>query len=139
MSLLEEVNARVANKNAEIRAERIAVYDKIDGPRVGDYMEFPDGKAFRIAHDWGDQIQPASSSGDSGSFYFSVGSMSYSGGLTPPIRTSRLEATGRYRSGCLWFFSENITGAGRGVHFRAQFRVFRVVPETGDGQGPANE
>ena len=139
MSLLEEVNARVANKNAEIRAERIAVYDKIDGPRVGDYMEFPGGKTFRIAHDWGDQVQPASCSGDSGSFYFSVGSMSYSGGLTPPIRTSRLEATGRYRSGCIWFFSENITGAGRGVHFRAQFRVFRVISETGNGQGLTNE
>jgi hypothetical protein len=139
MSLLEEVNARVANKNAEILAERIAVYDKIDGPRVGDYMEFPDGKAFRIAHDWGDQVQPATCEGDTGSFYFSVGSMSYSGGLTPPIHTSRLGATGRYRSGCFWFFSENITGAGRGVHFGAQFRVFRVIPETGDGQGPANE
>jgi len=31
-------------KNAEILAARIAVYDKIDGPRIGDYMEFPDGK-----------------------------------------------------------------------------------------------
>jgi hypothetical protein len=31
MSLLEEVNARVAAKNAEILAARIAVYDKIDG------------------------------------------------------------------------------------------------------------
>ena len=64
MSLLEEVNARVANKNAEILAARIAVYDKIDGPRVGDYMEFPDGKAFRIAHDWGDQVQPVTCEGD---------------------------------------------------------------------------
>jgi len=135
MSLLEEVNARVAAKNAEILAARIAVYDKIDGPRIGDYMEFPDGKTFRIAHDWGDRVQPASCSGDTGSFYFSVGSMSYSGGLTPSILTSRLEATERYRSGCLWFFSENITGAGRGVHFQAQFRVFRVIPETGDGHG----
>ena len=33
MSLLEEVNARVANKNAEMLAERIAAYDKIEGPR----------------------------------------------------------------------------------------------------------
>jgi hypothetical protein len=135
MSLLEEVNARVAAKNAEILAARIAVYDKIEGPRTGDYMEFPNGKVFRIAHDWGNRVQPASCSGDTGSFYFSVGSMSYSGGLTPSILTSRLEATERYRSGCLWFFSENITGAGRGVHFQAQFRVFRVIPETGDGHG----
>jgi hypothetical protein len=65
--------------------------------------------------------------------------MSYSGGLTSPILTPRLEATERYRSGCLWFFGENITGAGRGVHFQAQFRVFRVTPETGDGQGSTNE
>ena len=139
MSLLEEVNARIATKNAEILAERTVVYDKIEGPRVGDYMDFPDGKSFRIAHDWGDQVQPATCSGDTGSFYFSEGSMSYSGGLTPPILTSRLEATDRYRSGCLWFFSENITGAGRGAHFRAQFRVFRVISETGDGQKPTNE
>ena len=61
MSLLEEVNARVAAKNAEILAARIAVYDKIDGPRVGDYMEFPDGKTFRIAHDWSDRVQPVTS------------------------------------------------------------------------------
>ena len=87
MSLLEEVNARVAAKNAEILAARIAVYDKIEGPRTGDYMEFPNGKVFRIAHDWGNRVQPASCSGDTGSFYFSVGSMSYSGGLTPSILT----------------------------------------------------
>jgi hypothetical protein len=148
MSLLEEVNARVANKNAEILAERIAAYDKIEGPRVGDYLDFAEpqrsryegrtASSFRIAHDWGDRVQPACCGGDTGSFYFSVGSMSYSGGLTPPIPTSRLEATGLHRSGCLWFFSENITGAGRGVHFSAQFRVFRVLPEAGAEQ-PTNE
>jgi len=140
MSLLEEVNARVANKNAEILAERIAAYDKIEGPRVGDYLDFPEpqprgyegntASSFRIAHDWGDTVQPASCGGDTGSFYFSVGSMSYSGGLTPGILKSRLEATGQHRSGSLWFFSENIAGAGRGVYFQAQFRVFRVLPAT---------
>ena len=144
MSLLEEVNARVANKNAEILAERIAAYDKIEGPRVGDYLDFAEpqrsryegrtASSFRIAHDWGDRVQPACCGGDTGSFYLSVGSMSYSGGLAPPIPTSRLEATGLHRSGCLWFFSENITGAGRGVHFSAQFRVFRVLPEAGNEQ-----
>ena len=144
MSLLEEVNARVTNKNAEMLAERIAAYDKIEGPRVGDYLDFAEpqrsgyegrtASSFRIAHDWGDRVQPAACGGDTGSFYVSVGSMSYSGGLTPPIPTSRLEATGLHRSGCLWFFSENITGAGRGVHFSAQFRVFRVLPEAGNEQ-----
>ena len=148
MSLLEEVNARVTNKNAEMLAERIAAYDKIEGPRVGDYLDFAEpqrsgyegrtASSFRIAHDWGDRVQPAACGGDTGSFYLSVGSLSYSGGLTPPIPTSRLEATGLHRSGCLWFFSENITGAGRGVHFSAQFRVFRVLPEAGAEQ-PTNE
>jgi hypothetical protein len=62
MSLLEEVNARVANKNAEMLAERIAAYDKIEGPRVGDYLDFAEpqrsryegrtASSFRIAHDW---------------------------------------------------------------------------------------
>jgi hypothetical protein len=27
-------------------------------------MEFPDGKTFRIAHDWSDRVQPVTCEGD---------------------------------------------------------------------------
>jgi len=63
MSLLEEVNARVAAKNAEILAARIAVYDKLTG-RGRRLHGIPDGKTFRIAHDWSDRVQPVTCEGD---------------------------------------------------------------------------
>lgn len=124
--------------NAEILKQRLAAYARIPGPRVGDYLELqrPDPRCpefTRFTYDWGEALQTG---GLSGSYYFGLGFMSYSGSLDPGIDKTDLIDTGRTRSGEFWFFDGDIRGAGRGVFFRAPFRIF--TPRAGanlDGIG----
>ena len=114
--------------NQEILAQRIAAYDRITGPRVGDFLRLPrldprSAEFTRFTHDWGDRIQTG---GISGSFYLSEGSISYSGGLNPGVATADLVATSETREGQIWFFDLNQSGAGRGVYFIMPFRIFDI-------------
>lgn len=113
-------------ENESILAERINVFDAISGPRVGDWLDFGDGHIVRIAHHWGDSVQPACGNGDTGSFYLGSGFLSYSGSLEPGIDVTRLSSTGNSRSGNVWFFDRDYHRAGGAVYFPAQFRVFSV-------------
>ena len=132
-SIEEQIKANHRNENEAILAMRIGAFDKIEGPRVGDWLDFLDGTSARIAHHWGDAVQPASGNGDTGSFYLGSsfylggGLLSYSGGLEPGIRVERLTFVEKYRSGRLWFFDRDYHRAGGAVHFKAQFRVFNVA------------
>lgn len=119
----ETIDAR----NQTILAERIAAFDAIQGPRCGDWLQFPDGRMSRIAHHWGDGVQPSCGNGDTGSFYFGKGYASYSGSLDPSIPIERLTPTGKYKSGRVWFFSQDMHMAHNGAEFRVQFRVFKVA------------
>jgi len=124
MSLLEEVNARVAAKNAEILAARIAVYDKIDGPRIGDYMEFPDGKTFRIAHDWGDAASLQVAAAIPGASISAWDRCPTAADLRRPSSRHGLRLQSVIARGASGSSVRTLPGPGRGVHFQAQFRVF---------------
>lgn len=81
VSVQEELIRRHYLQNSEILKKRIQIYNKEVGPRVGDWIDFPDGSQKRIAHNWGDKYQPTMYKGDTGSFYFGNGYVSYSGSL----------------------------------------------------------
>lgn len=120
---VREYHISGAKKNLEILEERKIAFDKIAGPRVGDYLSLPHGIMTRFTHDWGEEIQIG---GGSGSFYFGNGYMSYSGGLDPSIEKKYIIQTDEKKDGMVWFFHENSSGGGRGVHFYIPFRVFKL-------------
>lgn len=118
--------------NLTILQRRTAARERIAGPRVGDFLRLtpaddrcPD--LTRFTHDWGDQLQTG---GMDGSYYLTdSGYLSHSGGLDPGIKKVDVLPTNEARNGSVWFFDENISGPGRGVHFAIPCRVF--VPRPG--------
>jgi hypothetical protein len=118
-----EHNRRFDATNQAILARNIAAYDKIDGPRVGDFLELPNGDLTRFTYDWGFKLQTGL-----GSFYLGNGYCSFSGSLNHGISTDDVVRTDRTRSGSCWFFEDDIPGAGRGLDITADFRVFAVRP-----------
>lgn len=99
--------------------ERMAEYNKIEGPRVGDYLRIGE-KYYRFSHDWTDRLQYS----EGGSFYLGDGYISFSGGLEPPLPKLDLKNTGELRLGVIWVFKNNEWAAGNGVNFERKFRVF---------------
>lgn len=128
---MSNLDQRTTNPlNLEILAARMAALDAIQGPRVGDFLEFevPDERCrsyTRFTHDHGDQLQTGGS--EHGSYYlFGGGGLSYSGGLDSGVSKSDLIATPRTRHGSVWFFDEGQTGPGRGVTFTVPLRVYTL-------------
>lgn len=111
------------DRNVAIFNERVAAYDKKPGARVGDYLILPYGLCTRFTHKWDDHIQTG---GNSSSFYLGNGYISYSGGLDSGVKLSDIELTDEVKSGMIWFFDKDISGAGRGVNFEMNFRVFKL-------------
>ena len=113
-------------KNEEILAERVKLYDARPGPRVGDYVMVVDKVLDRITHIWRDVPEPRAQcgGGENGSYYLGNGYCSYSGGLNGGCLLSDLEETDLLMDGCVWFFDDDVAGAGRGVYFRIRHRVF---------------
>jgi hypothetical protein len=123
-------------RDAEIATERLAIWNKRQGPRVGDFVHMLDGTLRRFAHDWGEDIQTTckrqtlgAKDDACGSFYFFGESMSMSGGLDRAIPKSGLVDTGEFQNGSTWFFHHNQSGASRGVYFTVPCRVFRQVAQ----------
>lgn len=119
-----------ANRNHELLAIKMAAFDRQPGPRVGDFLQLPDihpklGKLTRFTHHWGDSIQTG---GLGGSFFLCAdGSLSYSGGLDHGVATADINAEPiGNRAGSLWFFDQDMAGAGRGVYYTAPMRVFSL-------------
>jgi len=119
-------------KDAEILKVRKATYDKIPGPRVGDFLK--SGNDFlRFTHDWGDDIQTTLKVRRSGNFYLGKGYCSFSGSLDSAIPKSKLRDTGEKEMGEFWFFHHDLWGAGRDVYFQMECRVFETIqPEQED-------
>jgi hypothetical protein len=115
------------DKDAAMAREYLDVWNTRKGPRVGDWVKMLDGTERRFTHDWGNDIQTTCGSGDSGSFYFGKGFMSFSGGLDRAIDKAAIVETEEARPGSAWFFHHNRSGAGRGVYFTVPCRVFRQV------------
>jgi len=111
------------SKDAEIRSVRKEAYDRIPGPRAGDFINTNEG-LLRIGHNRGKFIQTARA----GSFYLCEGSCSFSGTYTlnNPINQSTLKDTSEKMDGEFWFFHHGEVGANRGVHFMMACRVYEL-------------
>lgn len=113
--------------NEEILKARISLYNEKTGVRVGDWLELPHGEFTRFTHAWDDHIQTG---GGSGGYYLGNGYLSYSGGLDSGIKRSDIIPTEQTKRGNIWFFDKDISGAGRGVYFDVEFRVFKCKEDT---------
>lgn len=115
----DDVDAR----DLEIRAKRMELYERRDGPRVGDYVRFAGGTMARISATdiEDDYFQPA---GSNQRFYLGNGFIEFSGSLLRPMKRSTLVLTEETRSGSVWFFHHDFPGAGQGVDTTIPFRVY---------------
>lgn len=131
---LFQINAGVIpdDRDREILENSIREFDKTEGPRVGDFIDFGDDKLRRFSHDWGDSLQ--TTDGRYGwSFYFEGGSISFSGGLDPKIPIEQIERVSGaegFRFGNVWFFHHKDVCAHNGVGAKVLFRVFRLKQNT---------
>ncbi len=103
-----------------ILAERTAALDAVDGPRVGDYVDFADGVTRRISYLWPGHAQTS----DYGSYYLGNGYVSMSGSLFVPVPTDTLALTDEKRDGAVWFFHHDWAQAHNGIGMTIPFRVF---------------
>lgn len=111
--------------NEQILSEREAKYNEKPGARVGDFLKLPNGEFTRFTYDWGSKIQTTGFTG--GSYYLSVGHISYSGGLYAGVKKSDIRQTDEVKEGEIWFFDGDRPRAGGGVYFSMNFRVFELV------------
>ncbi len=111
--------------DAEIARKKIAAFNKVSGPRVGDFVLMEDGTVERTAHDWGEQIQTTDGKFGS-SFYLSDGSASFSGGLNRSLQRELLSETTETREGVFWFFHHNEIRASNAVGIKFPCRVYEM-------------
>jgi len=125
-------------KDAAIIAGRIAALDSIPGIRVGDFLRLKNGQPTqrghdrvingdlaRVAHDWGDSVQPSAERGPCArSFYLDDGEVSHSGGLESAIPITDFTRTGESVYGLIWIFHLDVMGGGRAVRAMIPFRVY---------------
>jgi hypothetical protein len=115
-------------KDAAIIAKRMAALDAIPGMREGDFLRLKNGELARVAHNWGDSVQPTTGQGqNTESFYLGAGYIEYSGALEPSIPITEFRATGEIICGPIWIFHLDVMGSGRRVRAMAPFRVYEQV------------
>lgn len=121
-----EDNSHLDERNQEIASEITRAWNGHLGmPRVGDFVQMPNGTQRRCAHAWDDGMQTC----DGGSFSISTsGRASMSGSLYPSQLWDYFKDTGHRKKGRFWFFSHGRAGAGRGVDFYLPCRVYRLEP-----------
>lgn len=124
--------------NQQLIAECLAEYAQIPGPRVGDFVIFPDGHEERCAHDMSRFDIDMMQTYPGGSFALGRGFVSHSGALNPGIPKSHLWPQRlEYRLGSCWIADRDYLTAGCAVDIRIPWRVFRYDPEhpyTGESQ-----
>ncbi len=109
------------NRDVELLAERVRKRERLQGPRIGDFIKFADGVMHRISYDWDGGLQTC----DKGSFYIDgSGHADFSGGHYPIIDLANIETTTELMDGDFWFFHHDIRGAHRGVYCKAPCRIF---------------
>lgn len=110
-----------------ILAKRLAHWNALQGPRVGDWVVMRDGSMRRFTHDWGEDIQTTDPKFGLGSFYLGDGYMSYSGSLDSALAKHSFQDLGETKTADCWFFHHDFWGADRGVHFQVFCKVYRQV------------
>lgn len=108
------------DRDKAILAMRVAAFDPMDCPRVGDYVDFADGVTRQISYVWPDDVQTS----DGGSFYLGEGYMSFSGSLYTSVPTETLTLTESTRKASAWFFRHDYWAAQNGVHVPVLMRVW---------------
>jgi hypothetical protein len=101
-------------------------YDAIRGARVGDWLDTPKGQ-FRIAHHWGESVQPTMYTAEENQGFYLGSAISYSGSLGNSIPLDHLQPTEEKRAALVWFFNEDEVRAHNAVYLKADFRVFRLA------------
>lgn len=115
---------RFDNRDKELLASRQAARETLQGPRVGDFAEMPDGRTMRFSNDLGRKMQIS----EDGSYYLcKSGQVSMSGGLEPGIDKSKLVDTEQTADGAFWFFHHDHATAHNGVYCAIPCRVYRYT------------
>jgi hypothetical protein len=114
------------DRDQAILDERIAAYDEIPGPRVGDFVVFANDVTRRISYIWRDENDVVLSvqTSDGGSYYLGKGYVSMSGSLYNGVKAETLTETDEKRDGRVWFFHHDWSTAHNGVDTTMPFRVF---------------
>lgn len=121
MSINDQLDAR----DREILSERIKAFNKNEGPRVGDYIQFSNGVTRRIAYIWpGGPSERTIQTSDSGNFYLGNGFCEMSGSLFPSVPANTLTYSGEKRQGIVWFFHHNYREANNSVQASIAFRLY---------------
>ena len=121
-------NSHLDDRDRAILADRLTAWEGHTGrPRVGDFVIMPNNHKRRCSHEWDHGMQPSTG----GSYYIGgSGNASMSGGLYPSQPWEYFQPTDEMEPGRFWFFSHNVSGAGRGVEVFLPCRVYRLVPFT---------
>jgi hypothetical protein len=106
--------------DAELLWERYGLFQHDPKPRCGDFVRFACGTLRRISHIWPDGVQTSAG----GDWYLGHGYVSFSGALYTSVPLSTLVRTDETREGRFWFFHHDRPGAGRGVGFCKDCRVY---------------
>jgi hypothetical protein len=109
-------------ENQAILAARVDALNKVEGPRVGDFVRFANGTLRRISHHWVNRVQTSDTPG--GSYYLGDGWLSYSGSLYPSVPIESLTLTDETLDGAVWFFDRDWMRASARVLARVAFRVY---------------
>jgi hypothetical protein len=116
-----------ANKDLELFTERQnKIYERTE-ISMGDYVIQKNGQISRITvYSPDNLIQVGGNYG--GSFYIGKnGRCSYSGSCGDVVDIKKLQFTGEYKEGSCWIFSNDWTGANRGVYYVLKFKVYREL------------
>lgn len=114
-------------KNRQLLRERQKRRMAIITPLVGDYIIMPDGEYHRLAYAW--MVDAGFQTCKNGSFYMAQnGRCDYSGSLDKTQPLEKIAPTDELKEAIFWIFHEDWTGAHRGVYFRMEVRVWRLLP-----------
>jgi len=117
--------------DAELARQRLNALNRHTGPRVGDFVHFPnEGLPRRFTHDWNDGSMQTTIEGsyDSSFFIYRSGHCDFSGSLDSPIWLDHCHDTGKKLLGRVWVFSRNLSGPHRGVSVTLPFRLYEYWP-----------
>ena len=131
MSTTYEHNPNLDSKDRIILVQRWAKREEHQGPRVGDFVEMPDGTLRRFTYDWGEDIQTTCLNFGEGSHYLcDNGVASYSGALDRAIPKAEIIPLEGEHPGRFWIFHHDIPAAHNGVDVVLPCRIYRHVSTT---------
>lgn len=127
-------------RDEAILRERVAAYNTVEGPRVGDFVRFADGVERRISYIWdegagdGFWVTPGprrmQTSHPGAGFYLGNGYVSMgNGSLFRAVPESTLTDTGEVQAGQVWFFHHDHMTAHNGVYATIPHRVYACTEE----------